>query len=48
MNFECGVFLSYSSKAQKTIHALAERLRKDRVPVRLKAWIIQPEDPIGP
>ena len=28
-SFEYDVFLSYSSKDKKTVHALAKRLRKD-------------------
>ena len=44
--FEYDVFLSYSSKDKKTVHALAERLRKDGLRVWLDAWVIQPGDSI--
>ena len=45
--FEYDVFLSYSSKDKKTVHALAKRLKKDGLGVWLDAWVIQPGDPIG-
>ena len=47
MAFEYDVFLSYSSKDKKTVHALAERLRRDGVRVWLDGWEIEPGDPIG-
>ena len=40
--FEYDVFLSYSSKDKKTVHALAERLRGDGVRVWLDVWEIEP------
>jgi hypothetical protein len=36
--FEYDVFLSYSSKDKKTVHALAERLKQDGLRVWLDAW----------
>ncbi len=45
--FEYDVFLSYSSKDKKIVHALAKRLKKDGLRVWLDAWVIQPGDPIG-
>lgn len=45
--FEYDVFLSYSSKDKKTVHALAKRLKKDGLRVWLDAWVIQPGDPIS-
>jgi len=47
MQFEYDVFLSYSSKDKKTVHALAERLRGDGVRVWLDVWEIEPGDPIS-
>ena len=44
--FEYDVFLSYSSKDKKTVHALAERLKKDGLRVWLDAWAIKPGDSI--
>ena len=44
--FEYDVFLSYSSKGKKTVHALAERLKKDGLRVWLDEWAIQPGDSI--
>jgi hypothetical protein len=44
--FEYDVFLSYSSKDKKTVHALAERLKKDGLRVWLDAWEIRPGDSI--
>jgi GTPase SAR1 family protein len=44
--FEYDVFLSYSSEDKETVHALAERLKKDGLRVWLDAWVIQPGDPI--
>ena len=46
-NFEYDVFLSYSSMDKETVHALAERLRTDRVRVWPDDWVIQPGDAIG-
>ncbi|MFB3764992.1 MAG: toll/interleukin-1 receptor domain-containing protein [Methanotrichaceae archaeon] len=40
--FEYDVFLSYSTKDKKIIHALAECLMKDGLRVWLDAWAIQP------
>jgi len=40
--FEYDVFLSYSSKDKETVHALAERLRRDGVRVWLDVWEIEP------
>jgi len=45
--FEYDVFLSYSSKDKKTVHALATRLKKDGLRVWLDAWVIKPGDPIS-
>lgn len=45
--FEYDVFLSYSSKDKETVHALAERLKKDGLRVWLDAWEIRPGDMIG-
>jgi len=44
--FEYDVFLSYSSKGKETVHALAERLKKDGLKVWLDAWMIQSGDSI--
>jgi hypothetical protein len=44
--FAYDVFLSYSSRDKKTVHALAERLKKDGLRVWLDAWMIQPGDSI--
>jgi GTPase SAR1 family protein len=44
--FEYDVFLSYSSKDKKTVHALAKRLKQDGLRVWLDAWVIQPGDSI--
>jgi hypothetical protein len=44
--FEYDVFLSYSSKDKKTVHDLAERLKKDGLRVWLDAWAIKPGDSI--
>lgn len=44
--FEYDVFLSYSSKDKETVHALAERLKKDGLRVWLDSWEIQPGDSI--
>ena len=38
--FEYDVFLSYSSKDKKTVHALAKRLEKDGLRVWLDVWEI--------
>ena len=46
--FEYDVFLSYSSKDKKTVHALAERLREDGLRVWLDAWVIQPDSSLSP
>jgi len=45
--FEYDVFLSYSSKDRKTVHALAQRLKKDGLSVWLDDWVIRPGDPIS-
>ena len=45
--FEYDVFLSYSSRDKKVVHALAARLKKDGLRVWLDSWVIQPGDPIG-
>ena len=39
--FEYDVFLSYSSKDKKTVHALATRLKKEGLRVWLDAWVIR-------
>ena len=44
--FEYDVFLSYSRKDKKVVHALAKRLKKDGLRVWLDAWVIQPGDSI--
>ena len=44
--FEYDVFLSYSSKDKKTVHALAKRLKKDGLRVWLDVWGILPGDSI--
>lgn len=44
--FEYDVFLSYSSKDKETVHALAKRLKKDRLHVWLDAWAIKQGDDI--
>ncbi|RQW77394.1 MAG: TIR domain-containing protein [Methanothrix sp.] len=43
-SFDYDVFLSYSSKDYETVHALAERLKKDGLRVWLDNWVIQPGD----
>ncbi len=45
--FKYDVFLSYSSKDEEKIHALAERLKKDGLSVWLDAWVIEPGDLIS-
>jgi len=45
-HFEYDVFLSYSSRDKKTVHALAQRLKQDGMRVWLDAWVIQPGDSI--
>jgi hypothetical protein len=45
--FEYDVFLSYSSKDEEIVRALAERLRKDGLRVWLDKWEIKPGDMIG-
>ncbi len=40
--FEYDVFLSYSSKDKKTVLALADRLKQDRLRIWLDAWEIKP------
>lgn len=45
--FDYDVFLSYSSKDKKIVHALAERLKKDGLRVWLDKWEIKPGDLIG-
>lgn len=42
--FAYDVFLSYSSKDKETVHALAERLKKDGLHVWLDVWVIHPGD----
>ena len=44
--FEYDVFLSYSSKDKKIVHALARRLKRDGLRVWLDAWSIRPGDSI--
>jgi hypothetical protein len=44
--FEYDIFLSYSSRDKKIVHALAERLKQDGLSVWLDAWAIQPGDSI--
>ena len=44
--FEYDVFLSHSSINEKTVHALAERLREDGLRVWLDDWVIKPGDSI--
>ncbi len=46
--FEYDVFLSYSSKDKKIVHALAERLREDGLRVWLDAWVIQSDSSLSP
>lgn len=36
--FDYGAFLNYSSKAKETIHAIAERPKKDGLRLWLDAW----------
>ncbi len=45
--FEYDVFLSYSAKNKRVVHALAERLRRDGLRVWLDEWEIHPGDMIG-
>jgi hypothetical protein len=44
--YDYDAFLSYDSKDKDTIHALAERLKKDGLRVWLDTWIIKPGDSI--
>lgn len=44
--FEYDVFFSYSSKDKNTVHALANRLKKDGLRLWLDEWEIQPGDSI--
>ena len=44
--FKYAVFLSYSSKDKKTVHALAKRLMQDGLGVWLDEWAIKPGDSI--
>ena len=46
-SFEYDVFLSYSTKDKKTVHALAKRLKKDGVRVWLDDWVIQSGEDTG-
>ena len=45
--FEYDVFLSYSSKDKKTVHALAKRLKRDGLKVWLDEWEVKPGAMIG-
>ncbi len=45
--YDYDVFLSYSSKDRKVVHALAGKLRGSGVRVWLDDWAIQPGDPIS-
>lgn len=46
-SFEYDVFLSYSPENKKTVHALAEQLKRDGLQVWLDSWVIQPGDSIN-
>ncbi len=45
--FAYDVFLSYSSRDKKVVHALAKRLKQDGLRVWLYEWAIKPGDMIG-